>query len=200
METFSVLTVCTGNICRSPLAEQLLTLGLDGEPSVVVASSGTGALVGAAMPYQAQEIARGLGVRAPETHRARALTVAQLRDADLVVALSREHRRVIVEMFPRGARRTFTLRELARLVADIDDSERGAFAAVPTGDTAQRLRAFVEIAATRRGLVLPPESPDDDDVVDPYGRDDSTYRRSANEIVPAVRTLVEQLRIALAAQ
>ncbi len=42
---FKILTVCTGNICRSPLAEGLLRKVLRGLP-VEVSSAGTGALVG----------------------------------------------------------------------------------------------------------------------------------------------------------
>ena len=48
--TFSVLTVCTGNICRSPLAELILAASLSDIPDVRVESAGTGALVGHGMP------------------------------------------------------------------------------------------------------------------------------------------------------
>jgi len=193
MASFTILTVCTGNICRSPLAEQLISAGLTAYPDVEIASAGTGALVGHHMPDQAQVLARDLGIGSPESHVAKALTVDQLREADLVIALSREHRRAIVEMLPRSARHTFTLRELARLLSDVGDEEFSEMGALDPSDITGRISELVEIAASRRGMVLPPESPADDDVVDPYRRDDAVYKLSAAQIVPAVGVLLAQI-------
>lgn len=196
---FSILTVCTGNICRSPLAELLIRAGLSNYDGVVVTSAGTGALVGHRMPDQAQVIARDLGVAAPEAHVARALTIDQLRDSNLVIALSREHRRAIVEMLPRGARHTFTLRELSRLLENVDDGEFLEMRALAPEDVSGRLHELVEIAASRRGLVRPPEHPEDDDVLDPYRRNDAAYQESANQVVPAVSVLLAQIERAITA-
>jgi protein-tyrosine phosphatase len=193
VEPFRILTVCTGNICRSPLAEQLLRSGLAELSDVSIASAGTRALVGMSMTDQAQQISQLMGGASPGEHRARELNVDMLSDAGLVLALSREHRRSVVEMFPRGARRTFTLREFARLVADLPDEEwsvaRSATGSGGVGDYS----AVVEAASSRRGVVVPPEFPEDDDVIDPYRRSDEVYRRSADEIGPAVATIIAQL-------
>ena len=54
--SFSILTVCSGNICRSPLAEQLLRVGLTDLAGVTVSSAGTIALVGEGMPAEAQAL------------------------------------------------------------------------------------------------------------------------------------------------
>jgi protein-tyrosine phosphatase len=197
MAEFSILTVCTGNICRSPLTAQLLDLGLRGVSGVNIASSGTGALIDFPMPDLAQTVARTLGVSAPETHRARALAVSHLREADLVIALSREHRRAVVEMLPRGARHTFTLRELARLLEDVPDEEFEQARPLDETDAAGRLRALVEIAASRRGMIPPPAVPDDDDVIDPYRRAESVYWASADQITPAVGVLLNQIKRAI---
>jgi len=197
MSSFSILTVCTGNICRSPLTQQLLEAGLSHYPEVHVSSAGTGALVGQHMPDQAQVLARDLGIAEPDLHIARALTLEQLREANLVIALSREHRRSIVEMLPRGARHTFTLRELSRLLTDASDEEFSGMLTVAPNDVVGRLDELVEIAASRRGMVPPPESPDDDDVIDPYRRDDSVYRASAAQIEPAVAVLLAQVERAV---
>lgn len=193
--TFSILTVCTGNICRSPLTQQLLQAGLSHLSGVTVSSAGTGALVGFPMPDQAQVIARDLGVVSPELHVARAITIEQLREASLVLALSREHRRAIVEMLPRGARHTFTLRELERLLTGVSDSDFDAMRDMDPDDVDGRLNELVEVAASRRGRVLPPDSPEDDDVIDPYRRDDAVYRVSAEQIVSAVDRLLEQVEL-----
>ena len=192
MAQFTILTVCSGNICRSPLAEQLLRAGARAWPEVAVASAGTTALVGEPMTEQAQALSREFGGIGAETHRARDLTGEQLRDADLVFALSREHRRAIVELYPRATRLTFTLREFARLVAGVTDAdfEHGAQPG-PTAPVA-RLTELVEVAASRRGLVEPPDSPSDDNVIDPYRQPDEVYRQCADQLVPAVNTVLSQ--------
>ena len=84
--------VCTGNICRSPMAEGLLRHYLpdDLKERIEVASAGTGALHG----YQAQEHAieamAGLGIDIGN-HRARQLTRSIARDADLILVMEAFH-------------------------------------------------------------------------------------------------------------
>lgn len=187
---FSVLTVCTGNVCRSPLAAQLLQKALRGTPSSV-GSAGIQALVGEPMTEQNRRIAVDLGVTSAEHHRARQLTPAMLRDADLVLALSREHRRAAVEILPRAARKTFTLREFGRLAAalDLDELTQTSPAAVAEAsgpDLAQRMRYAVEAVARIRGTIPPPTALEDDDVIDPFQQSDAVYERSAEQIVPAL--------------
>ena len=199
MANFSIVVVCTGNICRSPLTAQLLDLGLTDITGVSIASAGTAALVDSSMPDLAQTIARDLGVLAPESHRAALLTINHLREADLVIALSREHRRAIVEMLPRGARHTFTLRELARLLDNVPNEEFEAVRSRGQSDVSGRLAELVEVAASRRGMIPPPTSSDDDDVIDPYRREAAVYRASAREITPAVAVVIRQIRHAIEA-
>ena len=109
-----LLTVCTGNICRSPLAEALLRERL-APLDVRVSSAGTRALVGYGMTPEAAQLAADYGVPEVAAHRARFLTEGLLETPDLILAMSREHRRAIVDLAPRRLRSTFTLREFARL-------------------------------------------------------------------------------------
>ncbi|WP_232466244.1 low molecular weight phosphatase family protein [Diaminobutyricimonas sp. LJ205] len=192
MTEFTILTVCTGNICRSPLAEQLLRAGMAHWSEVSVASAGSGALVGKPMTDQAQALSSRFGATDAAAHIARALTVEHVRAADLILALSREHRRAIVELLPRASRKTFTLRELARLIADVPAEELEHAARLDSSDVAGRFAELVDVAASRRGLVAPPESPDDDDVIDPYRQPDGVYEASAQQLVPAVQTVLAQ--------
>lgn len=191
--TFSVLTVCTGNICRSPLAELHLRRGLSGLAGVSVASAGTMAVDADVMPDQARALARSFGLE-PDEHRARFLFEREVSDSALVLALAREHRRAVVSMHPRASRYTFTLREAARLAVgvtdeDLDRSAVGVGASVP-----ERLQAVVELLASRRGTVEAPDDPLDDDVVDPYRRSDEVFEESGRQLVPAADTLVGLLR------
>lgn len=120
----TILTVCTGNICRSPLAEVLLRARL--EPlGVRVHSAGTHALVDHGMTEQAQEIAvrSGADVSAAADHAARYLVEPLLRESDLVLTMAREHRSYVVQMMPSRLRQTFTAREFARLAATVTDDD-----------------------------------------------------------------------------
>ncbi|MGA9469875.1 MAG: low molecular weight protein-tyrosine-phosphatase [Candidatus Macondimonas sp.] len=95
---FRVLMVCSGNICRSPLAEAVLA----GEalPKVVsVASAGIGALVGSAAHPEAIRVAQlhGLDLQA---HRARQFDQALAQVHDLVLVMEQYQRQWIEQGFP----------------------------------------------------------------------------------------------------
>jgi len=195
-ERFRILTVCTGNICRSPFAEALLREGLQRFNVVEVASSGTGAMVGQPMTPEMIAIAREYGVSAPEQHRARDLVVGELRNVDLALALTRAHRSEIVSMLPRGSRHTFTLRELARLFEAVQQSDLTKIAELPLTETVPRLTGLIEIAAALRGYVPPPEDVDDDDVIDPFRRGNEIYQLATAQLVPAVVTILNRFEMA----
>lgn len=182
-----ILTVCTGNICRSPLAAQLLTARLH-DLDVVALSAGTRARGGEPMTPEAAQLAadRGIPADTAAAHRARYLQPAHLREPVLLLAMAREHRRAIVEADPTRLRSTFTIREFARLAADVTDDEIRAAAHAAGDDPASRVAAALDVVGGRRGLTLPPADPDDDDVIDPFGRSAATYERSAAQLIPAV--------------
>jgi protein-tyrosine phosphatase len=189
VETFSILTVCSGNICRSPLAEQLLRSGLAPWPAVALSSAGTIGLTGQGMPDQAVALSRQFGGD-PSVHVARELTAQHLTEADLVFAMSREHRRAIAELAPRAIRYTFTIREFARLIENVTAEDLDEAASMPLGDVVGRFATLAPLAASQRGAVAPAASPDDDDVVDPYRQSDEVYAESARQLVPAVEAVV----------
>lgn len=194
-----ILTVCTGNICRSPLAAQLLATRL-ADLGITVSSAGTRARGGTPMTPEAQALAadRGIPSSLSAEHAARYLTPAHVAAADLVLAMTRDHRREIVELDPSRVRTAFTVRELARLAADVSDDELRAAASAGGAGGRERFAAALAVVAGRRGLVLPPASPEEDDVVDPYGRSTATYERSADEMAPGIAAVERIVRIAVA--
>jgi len=196
-----ILTVCTGNICRSPLAAQLLTTRL-ADLGVTVASAGVRAREGMPMTPEAADLAldRGADPALVAAHGARYLTPPHVRGADLVLAMARDHRREIVELDPSRMRSAFTAREFARLSSDVSDDElRHAAASAADGRAGgrERFAAMLAVIAARRGLTLPPASPEDDDVIDPYGRSAATYERSAEELEPGLVAVERVVRLAL---
>jgi len=108
----NVLLVCTGNICRSPLAEALLERALRDRAiaEVTVTSAGTGAWDGAPASEGAYLVGleRGLDLSG---HRARLLTRELVEQADLILTMARHHRARVDELGGEG--RVFVLGEYA---------------------------------------------------------------------------------------
>lgn len=181
----TILTVCTGNICRSPMAEVLLRARL--EPlGVRVHSAGTHALVDYEMTAPAQALAVESGARPVDAaaHAARYLVEPYLLDADLVLAMAREHRSYAVKMVPSRMRRTFTVREFARLASTLSTEAARAAADAAGTDSKARLAAVLQAVSAQRGLM--PAAPEADDVIDPYRRSQETYAKSAAQLIPAL--------------
>ena len=195
---FEIFTVCTGNICRSPLAEQLLRARL-ADLAPYVASAGTRGLPAAPMTREAAHIAKALGVPADETaeHRSRFLTEQHLLKPDLILAMTRTHRREIAELAPSRLRSTFTIREFARLATAVPADELRAATDAATS-ASEKVRAAASVVASYRGLVPPPDDPADDDVIDPYRQPWETYLLSAQQLEPAVTVVAQTVRTALA--
>lgn len=106
----TILIVCTGNICRSPVAEALLRQRLETVAGWTgrVVSAGVGALVNEPADATAQALmrARGLDLAA---HRARQLTLEQLRQADLILVMEKHQRQAVLDMDPAARGKTFLL-------------------------------------------------------------------------------------------
>jgi protein-tyrosine phosphatase len=105
-----------------------------------------------------------------------------LKEADLILAMTRAQRGLVVELLPAAVRRAFTLREFARLLSLVDP------AALPAESPAERLRAAIPLAAAGRGTQR--MSPEEDDVIDPFRLSKAVYAASFEQITSAVEAIV----------
>lgn len=186
-----VLFVCTGNICRSPLAEMILRHEI-GDLPVVVSSAGTQSLEGHEMTEQNRRIAERNGVMDAHMHLARQVNSDMVKDSDLVLTLSREHRRHIVNLVPKASRYAFTLREFGRLALAFANQST---ATVPEKvNTMEGMRNAIAGATKLRGTLPLLDDPGDDDVIDPYRKNDVVYEQSAEQLIPPIRIIAELLR------
>jgi len=142
----NVLFVCTGNICRSPLAASLLERALQERSiEVAVASAGTGAWDGAPASEGAYLVGleRGLDLSG---HRARLLTRELVERADLILTMARHHRARVDELGGEG--KVFVLGEYAGRgddeVSDPFGGDLGVYR-----DTCQELESLAAAVADR---------------------------------------------------
>ena len=180
----SILVVCTGNICRSPIAEGMLRDALSsrfGESAPEVSSAGTWGVEGSAPTPEAVTAARERGIDIG-AHRARRLAQVAA-DADLVVAMAGEHRDILGDETVMGER-SFTLKELVRLLESLPPVPPGA------GPDSLSERVDQARAARQAGFA---GNPFDEDVADPIGMPLQTYRATAWELHGWVVRLVDGL-------
>lgn len=180
----AVLLVCTGNICRSPMAEGLLadrsTRLLGG--AIRVRSAGTYARRANAPMPEAQQAARDLGVDISGLH-SDPLDDEMVRSADIVLTMTTEQRDEVLGLVPEARERTFTLKEIVLLLA--------ALPAPPRPATRETLLLRVAEAHELRERGTTPVA--DEDVSDPLGMSVETYRAVAWEIDSLVDGLVSGL-------
>lgn len=185
---FSVLVLCTANVCRSPVAEVLLRAELGPDADVEVSSAGLRVRAGdAACPTMAEVVGVPL-----VGSTARQVGPELLQRADLVLTMTRAHRAAAVGLAPATVRRAFTLREfadLALLAAGEPD--------LPGARSPGRRLAGLTAAAPR--FRAHRASGGHDDIADPHGQDRATYQRAGAEVRRAVAVIGGLARIAAAA-
>lgn len=190
----NVLVVCTGNVCRSPVAEHVLAARLaeSGIDDVRISSAGTRALTGRPMTAEAAALSRRYGAE-PGEHRARQLTAQMVLDADLVLTATRAQRAEVAELVPRAAPRSYTLREFARVLRFLVTDDALDTRDPPGPGPESRLQRAAAAATRSRGLAPPPSDPNDDDILDPYRASHAVYDEAGRLIDDAVDAVVTAL-------
>jgi protein-tyrosine phosphatase len=178
----TILFVCSGNTCRSPLAvaawSRLAGADSDTAKSVNVASAGAFASEGAPASRHASTVAQDWGCDL-STHRARQLRDDDVKRADLICTMTQSQAEVLRDRYPADAAKVRVLGQWRSGLRKLAETEDNA-----------RLRSLVDGGS---------DWSDDEaalsDIMDPYGGSMEAYRSCASQIEEAVgglRTALQQ--------
>lgn len=206
-----ILVVCTANICRSPATAELLRRKVADPALVDVSSAGVAALEGAAACVVSTNLVRGLHAATDRPRAgapaqgARLVTAQLLLDADLVLALDRWHRAALAQLAPATRSRTFTLRQAARLAAQLRQQlEAGQLPLgappVPSDPQSRLAWLVTELDAARSSSPSGAAGADwhPDDVPDPHVVGFSVHPQALELIAQSVQEVAAAMRPVLA--
>ncbi len=106
----TILFLCTGNVCRSPMAEGLFRHAVKGRGDFRVLSAGLGALDGQPPTQYSVQAMKEIGIDISH-QRSRALTTEMVRSADYIFGMTHSHVDTVALLYPQAAEKTFLLRE-----------------------------------------------------------------------------------------
>ncbi|WP_170105586.1 low molecular weight protein arginine phosphatase [Desmospora activa] len=207
-----ILFVCTGNTCRSPMAEALLRKKADERGLFLeVKSAGVSALPGVAASSPAVEVLAEKGINNRD-HRSQPMTKELLKWADLVLTMTRSHHQWLIHSYPEAVDKAHTLKEWVwkqevgqeqrwqerdRLLVELETRRAMKARAQMDGDQERvvlfdrELRKIAErLEEISEGLN---ELQEDPDVVDPFGGDVDCYRQTAKEMEEWIERMIQLL-------
>lgn len=186
-----ILFICTGNTCRSPMAEALLRRHAEQRGvAVAVRSAGVSTIDG--LPVSAHALAALREQNIEHTGLSRALTSEAVDWADLIFTMTTGHKRELLHYHPGAVDKAYTLKEFAyqddRLLEDIWELE-GLYTEMQMKNA---LGKQLNAEERQRLLELEQRIPSFD-IADPFGGTLVVYKSCSREIEEAIHKLLDKL-------
>lgn len=130
----NILLVCTGNTCRSSMAEGIFKhlLKEAGKDSINVSSAGISAFEGDEANAKAIFVLNKKGIDILN-HRARQLTREIIHNSDLILTMTNSHKKMILNAVPEYSNKVYTLKEYALIVNNEETEGKNLDIADPFG-------------------------------------------------------------------
>ncbi|MEK4513150.1 low molecular weight protein arginine phosphatase [Paenibacillus anaericanus] len=186
-----ILFVCTGNTCRSPMAEGLLRkLASERGVNVEVSSAGVAASEGAPISRHAEAVLKDQGIMDFITSKP---LYEELTDwADLILTLTQGHKRHVIQRFPAAADKTYTLKEYVeddKAVLNDQEELHQLIAELELSKVLGKELSDIQTARLTELLRAIPTY----DISDPFGGSRSDYDMTAGEISAALVKLLDKM-------
>ncbi|WP_019914989.1 low molecular weight protein arginine phosphatase [Paenibacillus sp. HW567] len=186
-----ILFVCTGNTCRSPMAEGLLRkLAKERGIDVEVRSAGVSAISGTSISRHAAAILRDEGVN--DHIISSQLSAETLAWADLVLTLTGGHKRHVLQYFPAAVTKTYTLKEYVHDEDSVEQDIRELDSLYAAAELNLALGVEPDAADMQRIIEIRQRIPSFD-ISDPFGGSREDYELAAAEIRTALHSLLDKL-------
>jgi protein-tyrosine-phosphatase len=187
----NILFVCTGNTCRSPMAEVFLRhLAEDAGLAVTVQSAGIAASQGAPMSRHSATIVEKNGLR--QQHHSQAASSKLMTWADLILTMTVSHKRALIQTFPHALDKIHLLKEYVEdnpeVLSVISESE-SFFSEL---EMKRVLSQSITLGERQYLWELENRLPDYD-IFDPFGGNLNDYERCAAELHLQINKLVRKL-------
>lgn len=188
-----ILFVCTGNTCRSPMAEGLFRSmakqsGLEAE----VRSAGVAAMDGAPVSRHTGDILREKNAAEGVTSSS-ALRPETVRWADLILTMTMSHKRAVLERHPDAVDKIHTLLEYAEFDPTVLEAVRAKEQLLSELQLKQALGETITREERERLYKLHEQTPDYD-IPDPFGGSRKDYEEAADSIGQALRQVIRRLQ------